>query len=233
MNFLRNLTNSVFLVIVCMNYCNSQTIRQLEQFEKNTFLYENDLSQILKNEKHHDNFIGYIGEKYQKIDIKFLEVMKSQNEYLIFGKIRIINDVKSFLGKIRIINIYYNGVSDVEGIYCYAIEIEYSFFEKKGNFTGKGKIDILKSNNLISYDDMFLSSDGYKNYQLEGVFIDKINSTKEKCNFGHSRIPNSQGLDIGTSEFIPSEEYLGFGWSTYLLEQDSILRRKSLYRWWE
>jgi hypothetical protein len=58
-------------------------------------------------------------------------------------------------------------------------------------------------------------ADGFKNNQFEGTWTNYRMTITKKCNWGDFRIPNSEKLDSGTGEFIPTETYLKYGWQSY------------------
>ena len=105
--------------------------------------------------------------------------------------------------------------------------------EIEGNLETYIYIDSL---NNINYDELLYFADGYYNNQFKGKIKFDREKKYKKFNWGHFRIPESKGLDTGSSEFIPDEKYLNNGWKEYydcyvLEDTSACLIEKS--RWWD
>jgi len=206
---------------------------------------------------HTDNAVvyGFIGDNYQRIRVKFLKVTKSQSapeNYLVYGKSMVKDNICEFRGTITIQNIrkykiISYGVDDEyknKGIRGqYVISGNYNFSENEsqaqsGTFTGTFQSNFyLDKNNKVHYDDIADVADGYTNNQFIGRWVShKINVVK-KCNWGDFRVPNSGDLDIGAGEFSPNEKYLKYGWQTsrifMIAPNDKTAKQAEEAEWWK
>jgi hypothetical protein len=194
---------------------------------------------IVFSEKHSVFNIGYIGDNFRRIRIKFVSVIKNphnQNIYYVYGKSNVLGNVCPFQGtiditQIRLLNPMHYGVDDQykgKGIKCQGVIIaNYVFYEdpsKKhsGYFSGEVYVGwYLNGKNKIIYDDIELHSDGWCNNQFLGKWKSYSTNQTKVCNWGHGRIPQSGDLDKGVGEFYPNEKYWNEGWEIF-------------YRaWWE
>ena len=80
---------------------------------------------------------------------------------------------------------------------------------------GTSKYNYLLHNDSIYYDAMDMIADGFMNNQYTGKWIYRASDDSITCNWGDFRIPESQGLDIGTGMFMPNEKYFLFGWKSF------------------
>jgi hypothetical protein len=190
---------------------------------------------------------GFIGDNYQRIKVKFINVKKDTlmpDTYNVYGKSMVKNNIDQFIGTIKILNIrklknISYGVDNEyknKGIKGEFIIIgSYNLAEDKkqkhaGLFNGICKSDFyLKTNNRIYYDDLELNADGYTNNQFVGEWAPYNDDLKKKCNWGDFRIPNSGDLDIGAGEFSPNNKYLKYGWQSVRDENKKLENA----HWWE
>lgn len=188
-----------------------------------------DFSNII-NDKRCD-FVGFIGDDYQKMCMCFDEVKKESNiKYAVLGYSMVKSLKCSFSGYIQIIDIrelneYIYGVDDLmkgqfkrQGI-CIA---RYVFEEDRrqthsGVFSGillfRWYID---NNNKLNYDDINDSSDNYSNNQFLGIWNSYSTNKEKKCAWGQYRIPDCGDLDIGAAEFAFNPIYANNGWGNEL-----------------
>ncbi len=203
-----------------------------------------------------DNSIiyGFIGENCQRIRIKFLTVTKnhsSPDNYLVYGKSMVKNNICEFTGTLTISNIMkYKTMSyGVDNEYKnkgikgeYVILGTYSLSENltqahpgifKGAFQSNFYLD--KSNKVI-YDDIDNVSDGFTNNQFIGKWVSYKSNVIKRCNWGDYRIPNSGDFDIGAGEFSPDDKYLKFGWQTIrdlsISQTNEKARQIEEAKWW-
>lgn len=201
-----------------------------------------------------DNPVGIIGDSYQRIYIKVLTVVKNEfvpNEYLVYGKSRVKNNICDFVGKITIDKIQetirvgfgaddmYKGESKTQGL----ITARYDFFENKaqkhtGIFSGTLKTKwYLDKNGKMQYDNMNDHSDGYFNNAYVGLWQGYGTEQGKICNWANHRVPNVKcGFDTGAGEFFPAEEYAKSGWDNYLKaylngDKKAILEEEK--EWWK
>jgi hypothetical protein len=202
-----------------------------------------------------ENVYGFIGDKYQRIRVKFLSVNKipSTNNYVVSGKTMVKTNICDFQGTISITNIrklktLSLGVDDeyknkgMKG--QYVIIGDYSFSETKGQShsgTFKGSFETRfyeNKNNIIIYDDIDFNSDGYINNEFVGKWGMYNTNFTQACNWGDYRIPNSGDLDIGAGEFSPNNKYLQSGWQTVRNARSGKQNSKAVLKaerdkWWQ
>jgi hypothetical protein len=100
---------------------------------------------------------------------------------------------------------------------------EYSFFENpkathSGIFNGRFCTYWYKDKKgNIKYNDLLNASAMYNNNQFAGTWTEYGKENEITANWGDGRIPLSDDLDVGTSEFCPAEKYVSNGWITFLI----------------
>jgi hypothetical protein len=220
---------------------------QIEQFKTE------DYSNLFSN-----NYfsLGFIGEKYQRIRIKFISVIPEFNNPLklyVYGKSNVNDNICDFQGTIKVneIRLYSQLHLGCDKIYADSnlvvqgvIITEYIFYEDpkdKHSAFFKGKIVsgwYKDSNNEIKYDDIRSYGDSWCNNLFYGEWTNYNNRQSKICNWGDGRIPNSGDLDNGTAEFYPNKKYLKNGWENYkyLYDTDESNRDKfyklEQSKWW-
>ncbi len=189
-----------------------------------------------------DAVVGFIGANYQRIHIRFLSVIKNQNvqnEYLVYGKSMVENNICDFQGKFRITHIYEFNKAMRTSLYKEALKqndkeainklnkvrgfilAEYILFEDSeqkgsGMFKGVVKSYFYLDKGELFFDDLNIeSNDRYNNNQFVGVWQSYNTKIQKACNWGTFRIPNAGDLDIGIGEFFPNKKYETKGWDTY------------------
>ncbi|MCX2483466.1 hypothetical protein [Pedobacter sp. MR2016-24] len=199
---------------------------------------------------------GIIGDEHQRILIKILTALKNPNnpkEYLITGKSSVKENVCTFKGKITIgnikeskrnnfgINDEFKGESKTQGI----LTAKYEFFEDKnekhaGTFYGVVKTKwYLDNSNIIVYDDIDITSDGYFNNAFVGLWKIYEGKVIKKCNWADYRVPSSNcDFDIGAEHFNVSKKYWRNGWLDVALKnkmQDPVIienKGAAINFWW-
>jgi hypothetical protein len=190
---------------------------------------------------------GFIGSNYRRLDIKFLSIIKNSetpNQYFIFGKSRVSNNICEFQGTIEIEESFYikslryfKGNSGV-------IAGHFVFFETPDcNHSGvfKGQfVTYWTKNEKGEFEYMDLPAiEG--NNQFAGYWTNYKNTNKIIANLGDRRLPNSGDLDIGTSEFGINRKYQENGWDSFIKahgggydnETMEEARRIELLEWWK
>lgn len=172
---------------------------------------------------------GFIGDKYERIKVKFISVKKvdKTNTYAVTGKSMVKTNICDFKGTINITSIRrFNTIAaGVDGIYKnkgikgqFSIVGDYLFAETKGQshsgvFKGSFITNFyIDKNNKIVYDDIDINADGYTNNEFVGNWTMYDSNFTQRCNWGDYRIPNCGNLDIGAGEFSPNDKYLKNGW---------------------
>src|SRR6185503_15329210 len=198
---------------------------------------------------------GFIGENYQRMRIKFVNVTKNKSiagSYSVYGKSMVKNNICVFRGTISIYSIrkyktISYGVDDAyknKGIRGqYVILGNYNFSENEsqahsGTFRGVFQSNFyLDKSGRVHYDDIDETSDGYTNNQFIGHWLSHKGNSIKRCNWGDFRIPFSGHLDVGAGEFSPYDQYLKFGWQTVrdLTNSQTNEKAKRLEeaRWWQ
>lgn len=200
-------------------------------------------------------FLGYIGDNYQRFQIHITSFQKSDKnpfEYIVKGKTKVKNNISDFSGTIKIISAnYYEIVDGVNPEFpeykLGSILSEVELFEEKsqkgsGVIKGELSTDVYfdEKGNLY-YDDLMAIADGYNNNQFTGSWTSYTTGNSKKCNWGDFRIPDSGSLDYGAGEFSVNKKYIHNGWESYYysyccgsdIERTKEARKKELEKWWE
>jgi hypothetical protein len=253
---------SIFLSInsFSQNLCKTDILNGEELIENNKIdiFLKYDFSELwLKTE---NNLVyGILGDDYQRILIKFLTIEKNinnQNEYLVYGKSSVKENVCEFVGKITILKIQESkrehfGVDDEfknSGMKSQGLlTAKYEFFENKlqshsGYFTGNLETKwFLDKDNKMQYDNVNIHSDGYFNNAFVGTWKMYNSKLEKKCNWGDYRVPSIDcGFDIGVGEFNVAEKYHKKGWidialkgKTYSMDINESKSTEVTKSWWE
>jgi len=210
-----------------------------------------------------DAVIGYIGDNYQRIHIRLVSVIKNQdthNEYLVYGKSKVKNNICEFQGKFIITHVREFNRTEREALYKEALKhgdeeaisrlgktrgfilAEYYLYEnpeQKGSGFFKGVVKsyfFINEKGELFFDDLDLEySDTYNNNQFLGVWQSYETGTQKPCNWGAYRIPEAGDLDIGVGEFSPNTKYLEKGWSTYYQaynKSENAAKKEEETKWW-
>jgi hypothetical protein len=220
-----------------------QEIKSKEMQNNKAQNNENDLSNDFSSiwKYHQEENLGILGDDNYRFNIVFDEINKETNvEYKVNGRVKFKNNLNHFQGVIKIDSLVKISLSenelkhlefakknnDEEYVNRYKYEKfklmgQYQFNENKdekssGVYTGKFETFVYKKNNVLLYDDIDLSiNDSYYNNHFTGIWKSNLTG-KEKTNcWANFRIPCSKGLDIGSAEFSPSNEYSQMGWLNY------------------
>jgi hypothetical protein len=188
---------------------------------------EHDFSTLLTPRT---QFLGYIGEDYQRLKIYFTSVSKSPSDsrtYFINGISVVKLNKSSFTGSIRFTrfieykNLRY-GIDDRmkdHGIRTQGVLFGTYRFEEdprhphSGIFQGSMVFSwYLDVDGVMQYDDIEFHSDSYRNNQFLGTWTKYGSKAAKVANWGEYRIPLSGDLDIGVAEFSPNPDHLDRGW---------------------
>lgn len=174
---------------------------------------------------------GILGEAYQRILIKLFTIEKNinnPNEYFVYGKSSVKENVCEFVGKITILKIQESkrerfGVDDefknlgikTQGL----LTAKYEFFENKsqshsGYFIGNLETKwFLDKEDKMQYDNINIHSDNYFNNAFVGTWKMYNSKIEKKCHWGDYRVPSVDcGFDVGIGEFNVAEKYWKKGW---------------------
>ena len=123
--------------------------------------------------------LGYIGPEYERIRIKFISVIKDKDhpdQYFVYGKSMVKDNVCEFQGTLKIINAFYvKSTDEKRGV----LLGEYLFYENPaqkhvGQFKGACSINwYFNKEGKIQYDDLEGGADGFSNnsFVVRGLFI--------------------------------------------------------------
>lgn len=174
---------------------------------------------------------GILGDDFQRIQLKLISISKNinnQNEYFVYGKSKVKENICEFVGKITILKIQESkrehfGVDDEfknSGIKTQGLlTAKYEFFENKlqshsGYFTGNLETKwFLDKDDKMQYDNINIHSDGYFNNAFVGSWKMYHSKIEKKCHWGDYRVPSIDcSFDIGVGEFNVAEKYWKKGW---------------------
>jgi len=256
MNYINKLIFSLLLFSATFSYAQELCFTDILNGE--TLNNENHIETFVKNDfsglwLHSEHVRGIIGDDYQRIRIKLLNVVKNENnpkEYLVYGKSMVRTNICEFIGKITLQKIQktnrehfgvddeHKGKTKTQGL----ITATYELFEDKsqkhtGIFSGELKTKwYMGNNNEIHYDDINSVSDAYFNNAFVGIWK-PYNSNKPKiCNWADYRVPNVKcDFDIGAGEFSPDEKYAAAGWDNYQKQfsGDKQAINEEQKEWWK
>lgn len=182
-----------------------------------------------------DDVLGFIGDNYQRLYIKFLSVEKLSIDtsglvYIVHGKSMVKDNLCCFNGRLTIQSIRQTKVTSkgCDDEYAnkglkgeFVIIGEYLFTEDtvqkySGVFSGVFKtIFYLDKKSKPIYDQIDYCSDGYTNNQFVGTWKSFSTNIVKRCNWGDYRIPNSKDFDIGAGYLSPADKYLKYGWENH------------------
>ena len=175
--------------------------------------------------------LGYRGAEYWRFYIHFDTVYKAGDYcYAVEGLTRFRDTVRRFTGEVvvdslrtiwnldslddytyrsmRYLNIDAGGY-----LYGHYLFREDSTVAGSGVLQGKVTYSVVRQRGKLQYDTEGIDyADGFDNNQYEGSWTSYVGVRSEKCNWGDSRIPDSQVLDIGAAYFCPADDYLDKGW---------------------
>jgi hypothetical protein len=215
---------------------------------KNDFV-RYDISPLL-TQTYNSRVFGFIGDNYQRIRIKLISVIKNKknpNEYFVYGKSMVKENVCEFQGIINISNVFIFKETDAPEIKQGKVVGQYLFYENPsqkhvGQFNGVFTTNwYLDKDGAIKYDDLSEVADEFANNEFVGTWTNYAGTITKICNWGDSRIPMSGDLDDGTGEFHPADRYQLSGWLTYVhaygggfdKEKTENARKVEQKEWWK
>ncbi|MCE2616786.1 XAC2610-related protein [Phocaeicola oris] len=179
-------------------------------------------------------YIGYMGDNFQRLYIHFVQVTKSLNSptvYDVKGMWRQKEVVKEFTGNITINKVReLIDSKEMTGQTEYDLLGTYTFESAGGLFKGNISSLFYLLKGKPYFDDLLYTTDGYSNNQFEGKYT--IGQSIQKANWGICRIPDSKKLDIGVSEFIVDDPYIARGWKSYI-DEGAKSEAEECREWWK
>ena len=201
------------------------------------------------------NVLGFIGNNYQRLRIKFISVVKDSahpDTYFIIGKSMVKDTVRSFKGTITITNIKLYKDIQYEDANKYSkasvtkngVAFGSYYFREDSTQTRTGLFKgsfascwFINNHGKLKYDDNYLGSDSYCNNQFAGIWQSYTSQLIETCNWGDYRIPFSGEFNWGAGEFTPNTKYLKYGWESHKsnFENDYEVKKalKDAKKWWK
>jgi hypothetical protein len=189
--------------------------------------------------------LGFIGKEYERIRIKFISVIKNHNkpdEYFVYGKSMVKDNVCDFQGTLQIASAYYLKASNSNDVRQGIVIGDYLLFENPqqkhvGEFKGAFKISFyIDKRGKFLYDDLAFDADGFSNNEFVGTWSSYNGKLVQICNWGDYRIPMSADLDSGGGEFMPAQKYISNGWQSYSSEtsgsQTKDVDADEKLQWW-
>ncbi len=208
------------------------------------FQIENDTETVERPEP-----LGYIGENFQRFQIHFISVIKNADnklQYFVYGKTKVNENICAFQGIITIKRVVIYKDAEFPTLTQGTVYGQYVFYENPGQkgsgiLRGHFQTDFyFNEKGEIKYNGLMAVADGFQNNQFEGTWTSYKTGVSKKCNWGDFRIPDSHRLDIGAGEFAPADEYLKYGWKSYVQAWENAsdnpevieARKKENEKWW-
>ncbi len=197
--------------------------------------------------------LGIIGEDYTRLQMHYASVTKKDAEhYAVTGYSKVGDNVQLFEGTIEIKSIQkvVPEVDDGGEVYSdhvdnhdvYVLECDYDFGQADGTFSGRSINEIYFKDGKVFTDDCYEEADGYDNNSHIGTFT-PANGPERPANWSVFRVPDSEELDQGVGEFVPSEKFRDNGWASYYNsifnynEDDWVMVANARYeearKWWD
>jgi len=189
---------------------------------------DRDFSTLLKPES---EFLGYIGNDYQRLKIIFTSVKQDKEDHSVY-RVKGYSEVKAIqndfegiivVDKIRKFKRMHYGVDDElkdakirsEGFLKAKYKLQENPKQKhSGEFTGVMTLNwYVDRNGILLFDDIENYSDNFRNNQYVGIWTSYESKVGSKiANWGEYRIPFSGDLDTGSGQFSANPKYKNRGW---------------------
>ena len=187
-----------------------------------------DMEKVLNGKK--DNFLGFIGVNRKRLRITFTSIKKSEENkdvYEVEGFSTVMNKNKrTFKGTFSLQSHYKfteptfeeplkNG--DIEGFSIFSYQLaEDEKLSATGVFKGEMLVLWYKGiNKKPVYTELFIQSDGSRNYQFFGTWTSYKTKKTSIASWGEYRIPCSGDFDGGDGTFYPTPKYWQYGWEEF------------------
>lgn len=235
-------------LIIALLYVQLVAAQKTQLANSSEILCKNDVSNIWLHTKN-AAVLGFIGDNYQRIRVKFLTVINTaSNSYIVTGKTMVKDNKCSFSGTMIIDKItpsiieYENKIGQIVKQKVYLLTGQYTFKEDEycshaGVFRGTFRVSFyMDKYNKVRYNDLESYADGFSNNQFTGTWTAYGSKVAKKCNWGDYRIPQSGDLDGGAGEFSPGDKYLKYGWQSYRdadINGDLKAKKYEQQEWWK
>ena len=189
-----------------------------------------DMLQVLNGKK--DNFLGFIGVNRKRLRITFTSIKKSEENkdvYEVEGFSTVMNKNKrTFKGTFTLQSHYrltapsFDGdeplkKGEAEGFSTFSYTLkEDENLTATGVFKGEMLVLWYKAiNKNPVYTELFIQSDGSRNYQFFGTWTSYKTKKASIASWGEYRIPCSGDFDLGDGDFGPNPKYWQYGWEEF------------------
>ena len=189
-----------------------------------------DMLQVLNGKK--DNFLGFIGVNRKRLHITFTTIKKSEENkdlYEVEGFSTVMNKSKrTFKGTFTLQSHYrltapaFDGdeplkKGEAEGFSTFSYTLkEDENLTATGVFKGEMLVLWYKAiNKKPVYTELFIQSDGSRNYQFFGTWTSYTTKKTSVASWGEYRIPCAGDFDLGDGDFGPNPKYWQYGWEEF------------------
>ena len=189
-----------------------------------------DMEKVLNAEK--SNFLGFIGVNYKRLRITFTSIKKSEENkdvYEVEGFSTVMNKNKrTFKGTFTLQSHYRltepafdedeplkKGEAEGFSTFSYTLK-EDENLTATGVF--KGEMLVLWDKGINKkpvYTELFIQSDGSRNYQFFGTWTSYKTKKTSVASWGEYRISCSGDFDLGDGDFSPNPKYWQYGWEEF------------------
>ena len=224
------------LVLLCSAmYAQPCTFKDVIERTTHNVSYEKyniplDMLQVLNGKK--DNFLGFIGVNRKRLRITFTSIKKSEENkdvYEVEGFSTVMNKNKrTFKGTFTLQSHYrltapaFDGdeplkKGEAEGFSTFSYMLkEDENLTATGVFKGEMLVLWYKGiNKKPLYTELFVQSDGSRNYQFFGTWTSYKTKKTSVASWGEYRIPCSGDFDLGDGDFGPNPKYWQYGWEEF------------------
>ena len=224
------------LVLLCSTmYAQPCTFKDVIERTTHNVPYEKyniplDMLQVLNGKK--DNFLGFIGVNRKRLRITFTSIKKSEENkdvYEVEGFSTVMNKNKrTFKGTFTLQSHYrltapaFDGdeplkKGEAEGFSTFSYMLkEDENLTATGVFKGEMLVLWYKGiNKKPLYTELFVQSDGSRNYQFFGTWTSYKTKKTSIASWGERRIPCSGDFDLGDGDFGPNPKYWQYGWEEF------------------
>ncbi|MEM6877240.1 MAG: hypothetical protein AAF544_01675 [Bacteroidota bacterium] len=212
--------------------------------------------------------IGYIGDNYKRLHFRWLSIEKSDEDPLIYevsGKTKVGGNICTFTGQLRITSAMQSASEEDPDERIGTIFGTFYFKEKReergtGEFRGQfwshywlphgldgppiaagGPDRSLYHDEVLVYNSLETYSPGFGNNQFTGTWTSYRSGREKEVAWVDYRFSFPTDLDVGASEFVPSEDYLNQGWESYFdawvfSDNDRVraeAQRVEMEEWWK
>lgn len=206
-----------------------------------TAIENSDLGFLWEGSQSQDSRLGFIGENYQRLQIRFLSVIQNFDnpyEYFLYGKTKVKDNICEFQGSLIIRETGVVEDEEYTELTRAYLAGDYVLFEDQsclhsGIFRGSFITTIyLDGEATVYYDNLDKGKRDFTNNEFFGQWEGYYPYEVKDANWGDYRIPYSTQLDMGLDTFKPSFNFLDNGWREYLDEQEKIEVGGEVEEWW-